>query len=1137
MASAYPGAPSRASGPVSPISSNNPATNPKMRKRTKTGCLTCRRRRIKCGEERPTCGNCIKSKRNCEGYTQRVIFKPPIQDWPSHPSAVSTMPYHSSMMPGSRAPEHSSPQSPEIQSPSFHHYHPGQFGYSNVGGAPVPAPEHLDASGAQAYNPEYHQPLQSPHHAPLHSPQSALPTPTSAAPYFPPQPLSAHAGYSASYAQDTPGIYESQRRYSQPTHYQHPTGSYVSQPDSRPVMAQHPQGPGYEHAESYTQQYSEHRSHLPRYEPDPRGMSNVDFSQGGHKFSICSDTPHDVTSNVKSLPRPLHTLKKERPRAVSDTEAQPPTQIALSGFGDIDGLDGASPTQILDEAAIEFEDDDYYDINSDEEMLDGPASADGSDTQKDFSLIRRVHHENTNDTEIRRFDTFIYEGILTQYRPELVANPLKNPKTARVFLHFIHVTGPMLSIYERNPRNSSLLDDGPVSPSHQSMWTYTIPQLALKNQSLLHAMLALASLHIARLQKASITPSWKHYAYSLKRLGRALANLKKRHSTSTLATSLLLAYYEIMMAEHTKWTTHVVGAAQLIVELDFRSLTQRARKLRIAQSAEEQLFPSQNPNMLIDLKQFDDLMERNNMMVNESLVSTIVGKRINYDDFGRVIEEESLHQDTDRTKTETFDLQEYEGLQDLYWCYCRQDMFASVVSGNPLSMDYRRWPDCPPRAPFGRIDALFGSQDHVILLLGRIADFLVRDRSRKIRQIEANGGHWRPAPGTPGIGPMGPPQQGGRGQTSPSQPRGPPAHMQGPPPGWRGPQPPGAPMGGGGDMPGPSSQRPPTGPPSTAGPGFYGMAPSSGPSSLPSSYTNPNATTPKPQSAPTNPPDDIPDLAAACQAALNEWNTIFHAHATVASLLSRNPDFAPLTADLHPSISTTPFGPALVYRSFDISVLWMLLHLAQILLLRSHPGMPPASMVAAAVGAPATQPYAILIGRIVAGLPLPSPRANTQLTPSLGGAHIESGICLFFAGVQYQDPKQREWLIERLLEVDRQTGWASAGVIARSCETAWERAAEAGRGPPYGPRRTNRFGDDRSAEKQPTNTEGDGSLATHRKADNWDENERRFVVRHRKGYLPWAMNLLADEEDLRVGMEAMGVSGRGKGTGDEEKRT
>jgi len=53
----------------------------KSRKRTKTGCLTCRRRRIKCGEERPICSNCTKSRRHCEGYNPRVVFKTPNIDF------------------------------------------------------------------------------------------------------------------------------------------------------------------------------------------------------------------------------------------------------------------------------------------------------------------------------------------------------------------------------------------------------------------------------------------------------------------------------------------------------------------------------------------------------------------------------------------------------------------------------------------------------------------------------------------------------------------------------------------------------------------------------------------------------------------------------------------------------------------------------------------------------------------------------------------------------------------------------------------------------------------------------------------------------------------------------------------------
>jgi len=42
---------------------------------TANSIIACRRRRIKCGEERPTCQNCIKSHRLCKGYNQRVVFK------------------------------------------------------------------------------------------------------------------------------------------------------------------------------------------------------------------------------------------------------------------------------------------------------------------------------------------------------------------------------------------------------------------------------------------------------------------------------------------------------------------------------------------------------------------------------------------------------------------------------------------------------------------------------------------------------------------------------------------------------------------------------------------------------------------------------------------------------------------------------------------------------------------------------------------------------------------------------------------------------------------------------------------------------------------------------------------------------
>jgi hypothetical protein len=166
---------------MSPTGNNaGTSTNAKMRKRTKTGCLTCRKRRIKCGEERPTCGNCIKSKRQCEGYNQRVVFKTPIENWPNHPGNVSTIQYHSSMLPGTRNESYQPPrpvaQAQESSTPSTQPRHLGNFDFANVdlnSNAGHAVPQHVAVGGPHGYaqDTSYQQPLPSPHHhQPLVSP-------------------------------------------------------------------------------------------------------------------------------------------------------------------------------------------------------------------------------------------------------------------------------------------------------------------------------------------------------------------------------------------------------------------------------------------------------------------------------------------------------------------------------------------------------------------------------------------------------------------------------------------------------------------------------------------------------------------------------------------------------------------------------------------------------------------------------------------------------------------------------------------------------------------------------------------------------------------------------------------------------
>ncbi|KAI4657169.1 uncharacterized protein J4E79_007785 [Alternaria viburni] len=833
---------------------------------------------------------------------------------------------------------------------------------------------------------------------------------------------------------------------------------------------------------------------------------------------------HDITPDVKYMSQPV----LDQPTAVSQKQ-RPQPQLLLGGF-DID--DHVSPTQVLDEAAIENEDDDYWDVQSDEEMFEAETVEDEQAllASKEFSNIRRIHLENYNELGIRRYDAFLYDGLLSHYRPEYAASPLRNPKTARVFAHYIHVTGPTLSMYERNPRNPTLIFESTTHPAQQGLWTHTLPLKALSHQGLLHAMLALASLHIARLQGASITPSYKHYAYSLKRLVRSLGNPTKRLSTNTLATSLLLAFYEVWTAEHVKWGTHLVGAQRLITELDFRSLTREYRRMRAAQTAMERQFPHQNPEMLFDQRQFDQRLKDSALMPDQGLVSTIVGKKVNYDDFGMVFEDNGARHDARQSIPAKLDLQSYETLQDIYWSYARHDVYQSIVSGHRLINPYRKWSDCPPRAPLGRTDALYGSHDHIILLLGRIADFTVRDRTRKLRQVEADGG-WRPRPGMPGFGSMGPPPSGPPGQQQiHAGSGGPPPQMQGPPPGWKGPPPPGW------TSQGPPQPPPGFGPPpgSTGGPtrsqpppmpNFYGMAPSAGPGPILSSYENPNYERSPP--TPNVPNPQHADLPTLYEKAVSEWETIMDAHTSVLRVLEQSEGFAPLPEDTYPPPvpgtqaqdrgNMTPFGPAILHRSYDISILWGLAYLSKIILLRSHPGMPPAAQMAAGVCASVTAPYCMLIGRIWASVSIP---VTSDLSPFLGAVLTESTLSLFFAGITFQDPRQREWLITRLLETDKKTGWASAGIIAKGCETAWEKAAEMGRGPPY-KRRTKKV---QPVDREEVETENnrEGVKGKEREEGRVQEiGETRFVVKSQRP--PWAMNLLGTEEDLRVGMERFGL--------------
>ena len=344
----------------------------------------------------------------------------------------------------------------------------------------------------------------------------------------------------------------------------------------------------------------------------------------------------------------------------------------------------------------------------------------------------------------------------------------------------------------------------------------------------------------------------------------------------------------------------------------------------------------------------------------------------------------------------------------------------------------------------GRTDAAYGTMDHLLLLLARLADFAAKDLPRKRRAGIAAAKAQQAPVESQKSGPNPSPQQK-KGQSPP----------------------------------------------------FYGMMPDPGPVRLPNGFDQTQHD--RIFSAP--PPSANKDLSAATAEAEAEHAAITAAFAAWAEALG--PAFAPLSSE-HMTPMATPFGPAIYYRSYPIACIQGVFHCAHIIRIRTSPSMPAAAMAAAGVAAQATALHANTIGRICAGI---QPVSNTEpLNPHHGAALMDICMPLFHAGVQYRDPAQRGWLITKLRDVSRLTGWQTSALIASGCERAWIRAAQMGRGPPYERTMNAAAKDDRVAGRS-----RDPRFLQNPPRNN---NDRRFVRQNAGTRVYWAMGILSVEEDM-----------------------
>ncbi|ERF76747.1 hypothetical protein EPUS_02286 [Endocarpon pusillum Z07020] len=769
--------------------------------------------------------------------------------------------------------------------------------------------------------------------------------------------------------------------------------------------------------------YQVHGENLPPVGlPNHAPASQFNVTTGG----VTPLTPTQIAAFEGQPLPPDHPYYSEVRAHIHDTtsgtasQEHDPTRYSVQGFIQRPSFNLSIPTIIQSPAPVSasqanFEEEEDEDDPWDVEMEHEESSVQPSEQSKqDLSKMLVMHASRDERRGTRSFTTFLNDkNVLASYRPSHSALPQADEKAARIFCHFVSSTGPSITIFERSSSQLPLPAGlAAISGSRQPLWTYTLPSLALDHPPLMHAMLALAALHISKLQQTSPGPSIKHFTYALRRLGRLIGLPKRRNEVTTLAANLLLGFYEVMSAETSKWNIHLSGARVLAMEIDFAGKTRKIRALRAqAKCRLAQLDLENRPDYIQYSGIPESLLSDRDWEIDEGLISTFTGYEVKYDYQYQTNISQPTHENSDFTAK---DVELYKMQADLYWWYCKQDIFQSMLSGNRLLMRYDHWVFCPPRGQLGQLDLIYATMDHLCLVLARLADFGGKDQVRKRRSMAAQN------------------SQKAQPSADTKTPPGPPSAGQGPPVGY---------------MPTPENPLPMHSAWATLSANLNDAA-----------FTSPTFAPSPPQTTETE------NLEAETLAALAEHTAIFHALDLFETSLP--PEYQPLPPDVAPPIST-PFGPALQYRTHTIACIWALYYAGRILLHRLHPHMPPAAMIAAQVVAAQTTSYAQRIGKICAGLYYPQ-EYNLQtgsLNPSLGGALIESTFSLFFAAIQFQDPAQRGWTINKLKEIARLSGWQTAAAVAAGCEYSWEAMGKAGRGPPYRPTMDWRSKDDRVGDK------------------------------------------------------------------------
>lgn len=184
--------------------------------------------------------------------------------------------------------------------------------------------------------------------------------------------------------------------------------------------------------------------------------------------------------------------------------------------------------------------------------------------------------------------------------------------------------------------------------------------------------MAVGSLQIATLQSTPAIAALRHYHCSIRRNARNVSTPVRNTKPTTVATTLILAYFEVWSSDHTKWCNHLLGGRLLFKQIPLRRMSRICLPVKRMRE-----FPSP----LSDPKTKPIGPKRDPSDLDYGLLSSITGNRVAAEDYGlqhgQPLDDECLW-------TTEKDIDNYDILRDLFWWYAKMDVYQSMLGGTKL---------------------------------------------------------------------------------------------------------------------------------------------------------------------------------------------------------------------------------------------------------------------------------------------------------------------------------------------------------------------------------------------------------------------------------------------------------------------